>query len=94
VGQGPQQGLARAGQVARAPVAGRQQGVRDLDLQKNALMNAVRGVVRLSAGVEGSGDLAAKIEALKPAVEALASDADEGVRALARQGLERWRKSG
>lgn len=69
-------------------------GVRDLDLQRNALMNAVRGVVRLSAGVEGSGDLAAKIEALKPAVEALASDADEGVRALARQGLERWRKTG
>lgn len=69
-------------------------GVRDLDLQKNALMNAVRGVVRLSAGVEASGDLAAKIDALKPAIEALASDADEGVRALARQGLERWRKTG
>jgi len=70
-------------------------GVRDLDHQRNALLNAVRGVVRLSSLAAGEGELTGKIDALKPAVEALAtSDADENVRAIARQGLERWRKNG
>jgi hypothetical protein len=69
-------------------------GVRDLDLQRNALVNAIRAVVRLSLPPGGTGDLAAKIDALKPALKALAEgDPDESVRAMAREGLERWRKT-
>ncbi len=79
--------LSRAGLVAL--------GVRDLDHQRNALLNAVRGVVRLSHSPEAEGGLAGRIDGMKPAVEALAKDdGDENVRAIARQGLERWRKNG
>lgn len=73
-------------------------GVGDPQLQTNALVNAVRGVVALSAPpaapVEPDAGLAARVDALKPRIESLArDDGDENVRHIAREGLLRWRRN-
>jgi HEAT repeat protein len=68
--------------------------VRDLDLQRNALINATRALWRLSSMTTLEPEQAARVAALEPAVKALADDdPDESVRTIARKALERWRKT-
>lgn len=64
--------------------------------QMGALVNAIRGVVVLQAQNWQAKEpaLAARLEGLKPRIEALArDDGDEQVRHIAREGLNRWRKN-
>lgn len=67
--------------------------VKDLDLQRNALINAVRAVWRLSSATTLTPEQTERVLALEPAVKALTDDPEDPVRTIAREALKRWRKT-